>query len=84
MSKRKEWFLPPEWPTYAAWWVEDDHNPSFAEAVEHHPHLHDHGPTPRVFDFKMPFDSTGAPIEIDRDKLRARLAAQNSNTGDEA
>ena len=32
LSKRKEWFVPPEWPTYVAWWVDDDHQPDWEEA----------------------------------------------------
>lgn len=33
LSKREEWFRKPEWPTYVAWWVDDDHIPAREEAV---------------------------------------------------
>lgn len=29
LKHRKEWFLTPEWPTYVAWWVEDNHEPDW-------------------------------------------------------
>jgi hypothetical protein len=28
LNKRKEWFVHPQWSSYVAWWVEDDHIPS--------------------------------------------------------
>src|SRR6187551_3195955 len=56
LKQRHEWFIKPEWPSYAAWWVEDDHIPTRAEACERFEHLHDNGPCPFSFDFKKPFD----------------------------
>jgi hypothetical protein len=46
LRRRKEWFRKPQWPTYVAWWVSDDHVPTWAEAVERCEHLHDHGASP--------------------------------------
>ena len=34
LSKRKEWFVNPEWPTFVAWWVEDDHIPTQEDASQ--------------------------------------------------
>jgi hypothetical protein len=58
---RRECFKEPNWPTYAAWWVSDDHMPAWEEVAERLEHLHDHGPTPRAFSFKQAFDAAGLP-----------------------
>lgn len=55
LVQRHKWFRKPEWPSYAMWWVADDHIPTWAEAVERLEYLHANGPTPRAFDFKQRF-----------------------------
>ena len=72
LSHRKEWFLKPEWPTYVAWWVTDEHTPTWREAVERHKHLHEHGP-PAAFDFKPPFGADEKPLELDRTLVRVKM-----------
>ncbi len=71
LRHRTEWFLAPAWPTYAAWWVADDHWPGWPEANARQEHLHDHGPTAVAFDFKTPFDADGRPARLDRDRVAA-------------
>ncbi len=63
-KRRTQWFLKPEWPTYAIWWVNDDHVPQWQEACQKLEQLHDEGPSPGVFDFKNAFDETGNPVSI--------------------
>ncbi len=72
LSKREEWFRKPEWPTYVAWWVDDDHIPAREEAAAKLEQLHDQGATPDAFDFKTPFDANGNPWQMGRDKIRER------------
>jgi hypothetical protein len=62
--KRSEWFMKPQWPTYAIWWVADDHVPQWQEACQKLEQLHDKGASPDVFDFKKPFDQYGNPVNI--------------------
>lgn len=62
LHQRKKWFREPEWPTYAIWWVADDHIPTWTEASRRLESLHDEGPTPFAFDFRTPFDERGAPL----------------------
>lgn len=76
LSHGREWFLRPQWPPYAAWWVAGDHVPDWAEAVRQHRHLHVCGPTAGAFNFKRPFDADGRPVGLDRDRIK-RLAALN-------
>jgi hypothetical protein len=72
LRKRKEWFLEPRWPTYAIWWIEDDHVPQWEDAANRLESLFDNGPTFESFDFKRCFDSQGAVISsTDRLKWRA-------------
>ncbi len=68
---RRSWFLPPEWPSYVAWWVADDHRPDWPEANARLEHLHDHGPRSVSFDFRTPFDAAGLPTALDRTRIAA-------------
>ncbi|MCX4816646.1 DUF3291 domain-containing protein [Streptomyces sp. NBC_01239] len=64
LRKRHEWFLRPEWPTYAAWWVCDDTIPTWSEACRALEHLHDHGSTPTAFTFRSPFSPEGTATRL--------------------
>ncbi len=66
MRHRLEWFVKPEWPTYAAWWVADDHRPDWHEASDRLEQLHDRGSNPHAFDFRAPFGPDGRPATVDR------------------
>lgn len=70
LSYGRDWFQKPEWPPYVNWWVESDHVPNWAEGVERHEYLHDHGPSPEAFNFKKPYDVTGQPTKIDRAQIK--------------
>ena len=61
---RADWFLKTDWPTYVAWWVDDDQVPSWADAMERLAHLHDHGSTPHAFTFTLAFDPAGQPYSL--------------------
>lgn len=74
LSHGRTWFRKPEWPPYVAWWVEENHVPIWREAVEHHQHLHDHGPTATAFNFKQVFDVAGVSTSIDNHKIKAIVA----------
>lgn len=63
-KRRTQWFLKPEWPSYAMWWVNDDHTPQWQEACQKLEQLHDEGPSSSVFDFKNAFDEMGNPVSI--------------------
>ena len=77
-KKRRDWLIKPECPTYVAWWVEDDHIPTRAEACQRHEYLHDHGPSPYAFNFKQPFDAKGQPTELDRKLIDQRIASNEA------
>jgi len=64
LSRRHEWFVKPEWPSYAAWWVPDDVIPTWADACHRLEYLHDHGPSPVAFTFRHPFDADGAATRL--------------------
>ena len=66
LRNRKEWFLEPQWPTHVAWWVAENHMPSWQEGAHRLEHLHDHGPTPYAFSFRRPFDAQGQPTTLHR------------------
>ncbi|HMS35259.1 MAG TPA: DUF3291 domain-containing protein [Ignavibacteria bacterium] len=70
---RQEWALKPEWPTYVAWWVDDDHIPNRKEACEKLEYLHDNGSGPSAFTFKTPFDQYGQKVELSRQLVEERV-----------
>jgi len=70
LRHRLDWFEKPDWPSYVAWWVDDDHRPDYAEATARLEHLYDHGATAHAFDLRTPFGPTGSPTTIDRDEAR--------------
>ncbi|SNR74575.1 DUF3291 domain-containing protein [Puniceibacterium sediminis] len=55
LQQREKWFRKPAWPTYAMWWVDDAHTPSWGEACQRLEHLHDYGPSAYAFDFSQVF-----------------------------
>jgi len=64
LKKRSEWFLKPQWPTYALWWIPDDCIPTWQEACKKLERLHDEGASPEVFDFKTCFDASGNRVDL--------------------
>lgn len=63
LRRRHDWFVRPEWPSYALWWVGEDETPTWKDACSRLELLHDNGPTPRAFDFRHPFTPQGEPTE---------------------
>jgi uncharacterized protein DUF3291 len=68
LSKRAEWFQRGEWPAFVAWWIDEQHQPNWREAVERIDRLHGNGSTPAAFNFRQPFDSAGNPAKLNRDR----------------
>ena len=71
-----------DYPAYVLWWVSQDRQPDWLEAVERHELLGDNGPSPDAFTFKTAFDASGKPLMVDaarskeiaqRNRLRADL-----------
>jgi|LNAP01.1.fsa_nt_gb hypothetical protein len=62
LIRRKEWFLPPRWPTYAMWWVEDEVFPTYASASRRLEILHSQKSSPVAFDFATPFFPADAAV----------------------
>lgn len=64
LQKRKEWFRPPQWPTYVAWWIGDDETPTWTDAFSRLETIYKQGPSPLAFNFKQAFDSAGIPLQL--------------------
>ncbi len=71
LKHAREWFLTPQWPPLALWWIEAGAYPEWSDAVTRHEFLHDHGSTPFAFNFKHPFDAVGKPAQINRQRVKA-------------
>ncbi|HMS65315.1 MAG TPA: DUF3291 domain-containing protein [Ignavibacteria bacterium] len=78
LKMREEWALKPEWPTYAAWWVDDDHFPTREEACHRLEYLHDNGSCPFVFNFKMPFDKDGNPAKLNKELIDIKIKSNDN------
>lgn len=77
-KKRRDWLVKPEWPTYVAWWVNDDQTPTREEACQRLEYIHDHDSSAHAFNFKQPFDEYGQPTELDRDLLQLRMKSNET------
>lgn len=62
LKKRYQWFEKISYPNYAVWWIEDNHIPTWSEAVSRLDHLNKMGPTPYAFDFRCPYGSSGEKL----------------------
>jgi hypothetical protein len=62
LRQRAAWFEPRRWPSYVAWWIADDEQPTWPDATARLDRLHVDGPSATAFDFHHPFDPLGRPI----------------------
>ena len=69
-----------DYPAYVLWWVRENHQPDWVEAVERHELLGDNGPSVDAFTFKRAFNPDGKPLVVnaansreiaERNRLRA-------------
>jgi hypothetical protein len=60
LRRRRDWFEQPTEPTLVLWWVPAGHVPSMDEAKDRLAELREHGPTPRAFMFRQPFEPEDA------------------------
>ncbi len=77
LKRGHEWFEKPTWPPLVMWWHAGSENPTWAEGVMRHKHLHTNGSTPFAFTFKQPFDEDGASTKLDKLKV-ARVKAHRN------
>ncbi len=78
LAQRKVWFEPPAYPSYVAWWVDDDAVPTWQQASDKLDSLHEAGPQPAAFNFSHPFDADGHPTTVDRALARRKAEATAS------
>lgn len=70
-ANRAEWFAPTIYPNYVAWWVADDHTPTWMEACERYDWFQQHGPGPTAFDFRHVYDVNGEPMTLQHELIEA-------------
>ncbi|MFZ1992353.1 MAG: DUF3291 domain-containing protein [Alphaproteobacteria bacterium] len=74
LRRRRDWFREGDYPVLAAWWVADDHEPTWAEAGERLEKLHTGGPSAEAFTFKSAFDADGNPCRADQSRVQEKMA----------
>lgn len=77
LKHARNWNQPQAWPSLVLWWVPERSRPAWADGAERLEFLHDNGPTPHAFNFKVFFCPDGNPLVIDRDSVKAK-AQQNA------
>ncbi|MGB3811584.1 MAG: DUF3291 domain-containing protein [Shinella sp.] len=78
LKHARNWNQRQAWPALVLWWVKEGARPVWADGTERLEHLHDHGPTPRGFTFKVAYCPDGNPVTLDRDGVKA-MAGRNAN-----
>lgn len=73
LKNARNWNTRNDWPPLVLWWIEAGNHPDWKQAAERLEWLHDQGPGPRAFTFKQAYDPDGAPLEIDRDRVKALI-----------
>jgi hypothetical protein len=69
LAGRREWCVRATWPSYVAWWINDDARPSWSESYLRFDLLHLQGPGGEAFDFKRPYAIDGSPTTLARINL---------------
>ncbi len=59
LSRRKEWFVAKDYPGFVAWWIDDDHTPTWKDACKRYETLCRDGASAEAFTFKQAYDSEG-------------------------
>lgn len=66
LKQTEDWFPKFAWRNHVIWWVDDDHTPTWSEAVERFNQLREKGNAPAHFDFGHLYDAEGQPAELNR------------------
>ncbi len=82
LKNARNWNTRNDWPPLVLWWIEAGRLPDWAQAAERLEWLHDHGAGPRAFTFKQAYGPDGAPLEIDRDRVKALIEANAPGQSD--
>ena len=80
LRRRAEWFLPPEPPATALWWMPSGRRPSLSGALRRLAVLRVDGPTPRVFSPRHRFTPDGLPVPRGHPHTSVTKAALNMLT----
>ena len=82
LKHARNWNQRQAWPSLVLWWVREGIQPLWADGAERLEFLHDNGPTPRAFTFKVPFCPDGKAVAIDREEVKA-IAGRNAGGQEE-
>ena len=63
---REKFTIEKKWPSFVAWWIDNDLVPQFTDGTQRLEHLYDHGATPYAFNLKNCFDAEGKAIQLNR------------------
>lgn len=82
LKNARNWNTRNDWPPLVLWWIEAGRRPDWEQAAERLEWLHDHGASPRAFTFKQAYGPGGAPLEIDRGRVKALIEANAPGQSD--
>lgn len=70
LSRGREWFEPPKWPPLVLWWHDSSEYPTWADGVAKIEQLHDQGPSPDAFTFKVPYGLDRQRTTLNKQRLQ--------------
>ncbi|PHR22306.1 MAG: hypothetical protein COA37_11290 [Hoeflea sp.] len=82
LKNARNWNAKNDWPPLVLWWIEAGQRPDWTGAAAKLEFLHDHGAGPQAFTFKQPYRPDGAPVEIDRARVKAMVEANAPGQSD--
>lgn len=69
LRRARQWTEEGDYSSHTAWWIDEDHWPTWSEACERHLHLCEIGVTSHAFTLREAFDSEGERTKPDAAKI---------------
>lgn len=82
LKHARHWNVRQSWPPLVLWWMDAHVVPEWKDGIERLEYLHDKGPSAEAFSFKSPYGPDGAPLEIDRNRVKEIAALNAGRQGD--
>lgn len=82
LKNARNWNQKGDWPPLVLWWLDAGQRADWQQGADKLEWLHDHGPGPEAFTFKQAYDPDGEPYSIDRQRVKALVAANAPGQAD--
>ena len=69
LKRRDEWFPKISLPNHAIWWIDNEHQPTWAEAAAQYDRIVNNGTSAEAFNMKDLYDANGESVKLNQTKL---------------